>query len=60
MRELLKNPLLPLLAEINDNPQKFIKERWILTACLGGSLFVIIFLVRLAWYLPSVLLADAL
>ena len=58
IRDILANPLLPVMAEIKENKRKFLKERIVFTACIWLSFFFLVFLIRLAWFLPLILLYE--
>lgn len=56
IRDVLENPFLPVVMEIKENKKKFFKEWLIFVLCVGLSLFIFIFLARIAWFLPLIIL----
>lgn len=56
IRDLLADPFLPVMAQIKQDKKSFLKEWGMLMLCVGFSLFLVVFLVRMAWILPSVIL----
>lgn len=56
IRDILENPFLPVVMEIKENKKKFFKEWLIFVLCVGFSLFIFIFLARIAWFLPLIIL----
>ena len=55
IRDILADPFLPVMSQLKADKKSFFIEWVLLTLCVCITAFLLVFLVRLAWILPPVL-----